>query len=123
MKTIFLDIDGTIFHQSDRCADMYNTQPTLIKGSAKKCWEWHLKGYNIILTTGRPEPARGRTEAALAHHNITYDQLVMGLGPGPRVLINNVNEVGTIDGVCEMMGLTASAIEVETNEGISDLNI
>ena len=114
MKTIFLDIDGTIFAQSDRCADLHNTQPILLKGSAKKCWEWHLKGYRIILTTGRPTTTRHDCELALAHHNIIYDQLIMDLGPFPRYLVNNKGHDNENK---------ASAINVDTNKGIGHVEL
>jgi len=119
MKTIFLDIDGTIFYQSDRCDEVYRTQPGLIKGSAKKCWQWHQKGYNIILTTGRPESSRKWCEQALAHHNIVYDQLIMSLKPWPRYLINN-DRWRPSD---QRDDLTAFANTIPTNHGISDLDI
>jgi len=46
---------------------------------------------------------------------IVYDQLVMGLGGGPRVLINDLKPKGDDP--------TAIAVNLERNKGIKDLEI
>lgn len=113
-KTIFLDIDGTIFQQTDRASELRNSTPVLLKGSAKKCWSWHLKGYKVILTTGRPGTTRKWCEEQLAYHNIVYDQLIMDLAPYPRYLVNNLGSDEEDK---------AFAINVETNQGIGEVDI
>jgi len=121
MKTIFLDIDGTIFHQDEdqtdvtQWVDFMHTEFTkVLKGSATKCLEWHMKGYCIVLTTGRPSTMRESCIRQLAQHNIIYDQLIMDLGPAPRYLINNKGHEGE---------LKAMGINLETNQGIGGINL
>ena len=52
-KTIFCDIDGTIFHY--RKFETYTTsEPTPIVDVIEKLKEWYNNGEHIILTTARP---------------------------------------------------------------------
>ena len=44
----------------------------------------------IILTTGRKEGMRRITEQQLENAGIVYDRLIMGIGGGIRVLINDL---------------------------------
>ena len=55
-----------------------------------KILEWNKKGYTIILTTGRRESNRELTIKQLQEAGIFYDQLIMGVGRGPRVVINDL---------------------------------
>jgi len=109
MKTIICDIDGTLVYHSDSTSDMI-----LLSGTIDKLIEWQKLGYNLILTTGRRESMRKVTEEQLATVGITYDQLVMGLGPGGRYLINDRKTGGMI---------TAVAINLKRDEGISKVEI
>ena len=61
----------------------------LLKGTVEKLNEWDSKGYNIILVTGRKESMRKQTIEQLSDAGIIYDQLIMGIGGGSRVLIND----------------------------------
>ena len=89
--TIFSDIDGTIWkHESDIRHSMKGTQ-RLLPGVFSSFLEWHRQGFKIILTTGRPEALRKDTERQLTELGVFYDQLVMGCGPGPRVMINDID--------------------------------
>ena len=88
--TVFSDIDGTIWkHEYDVRHSMNGTQ-RLLPGVFDKFLEWHRQGFKIILTTGRPEALREETERQLRELGIFYNQLVMDCGPGPRVLINDM---------------------------------
>ena len=75
----------------------------------------YKKGYNIILTTGRKESLRQVTEKQLSDVGIFYDQLVMGLGGGVRVLINDLKEDSDM--------ITAVAICVDRDKGISKIEL
>ena len=86
----------------------------LLEGTIEKLMEWDVKGYNIILTTGRRESMRAVTEKQLSEIGIFYDQLIMGIGGGPRVLINDNKPNGEA---------YASAINIERNKGIKDIQI
>ena len=80
----------------------------------EKLTEWDLKGYRIILTTGRKESLRMATENQLNDLGIFYDILIMGIGGGDRILINDKKSDGRI---------TAFAICPDRNTGIKDVNI
>jgi len=109
MTTIICDIDGVLVYHSDNSLDM---KP--IPGTLRKLVEWQKKGYNLILITGRRESMRKVTEEQLAGDHITYDQLIMGVGPGKRYLINDMKPDDL---------QSAFAIELKRDEGISKVEI
>jgi beta-phosphoglucomutase-like phosphatase (HAD superfamily) len=113
-KTIICDIDGTLCIHQPPTKNTISSQLTLLPGTIDKLCEWDSKGYNIILTTGRRESMRKSTEQQLADVGIFYDQLVMGIGGGVRVLINDNKPNGD---------LAATCINLKRNEGIGNLNI
>ena len=112
-KTIICDIDGTLVKHE---APTSNTSPSKnlepLSGTIEKLIEWDIKGYNIILITGRRESMREATEKQLAEVGIFYDQLIMGIGGGDRILINDNKPDGRE---------TAFAINLERNKGIDDI--
>jgi hypothetical protein len=55
---------------------------------------------------------RAATEKQLAELGIFYDQLIMGMGGGPRIVINDNKPSGQE---------TAFAINLERNKGINDI--
>lgn len=114
-KTIFLDIDGTIIHHCENMVEQITGTHKLLDNAIEKLMEWERKGYNIILTTGRKESYRARTEAMLDKLGVPYDQMVMGIGGGVRVLVNDRKLDNTND--------TAIAINLERNEGIGKIEI
>ena len=114
-KTIFLDIDGTIFkHYGNVIAQLKNPVDVL-DGVKEKLIEWDHKNYNIILTTGRRESSRSETQKQLEEAGIFYDQLIMGLGGGERVVINDFKPNSTEP--------TASAICLTRNAGLKEVEI
>ena len=115
-KTIFCDIDGPLIkheppHMS--CQDDYS--PQLLEGTLEKIKEWDQKGYRIILTTGRRESSRKRTEKHLNSLGIIYDYLIMGIGGGDRIVINDRKPDSERD--------TCYAINLTRNVGIKDVDI
>ena len=112
--TIFCDIDGTIWEHVVDPAECMNEYPTLLPGARERFLEWHRRGFKIILTTGRPEFLRSITIETLQYHGIFFDQLVMGCGPGPRVLVNDTEE---------MTHPKACAINVDRNMGLLGVHI
>jgi len=96
-KTIFCDIDGTLIKH---CSPIETSKPDfkaeILPGVLEKIKEWNLKNYKLILTTGRRESQRGITEKQLMELGITYDILIMGIGRGSRVIINDKKLDGTI---------------------------
>jgi hypothetical protein len=115
-KTIFCDIDGTLVrHHRPTTVALAGHEMELLPGTHKKLLEWDKKAYRIILTTGRKESLRSVTESQLAEAGIIYDQLLMGIGGGVRVLINDRKPDGTFD--------TALAINLVRDQGIGGLDI
>ena len=88
---------------------------TLLPGTIKKLEEWDMKGYTVVLTTGRKESCRKVLEKQLAEAGIMYDYLLMGLGGGVRVLINDTKPYGDFD--------TAVSINLDRDEGIGELDV
>jgi ribonucleotide monophosphatase NagD (HAD superfamily) len=114
-KTLIVDIDGTLIWHSGNLHDQIFNPPKVLPGVREKFDEWDRKGCRIILLTGRKESMRQITEAQLASCGIFYDQLVMGVGGGVRVLINDLKANSTTP--------TAVAINVERNQGLEDVTI
>lgn len=114
-KTIILDIDGTLVeHSPPNIAQQPTHKMKLLDGTIDKLIEWDRLGYNIILLTGRRESLRAETERQLNEVGIFYDQLVMGVGGGCRILINDKKPTGEV---------TAISYNPERNEGIKNINI
>jgi hypothetical protein len=115
-KTIFSDIDGTLVkHVSPFDSSRPGHTMELLPGTLEKLQEWDMKGYCIILTTGRKESCRKETEIQLSKAGIMYDKLLMGLGGGQRVLINDTKPYGDFD--------TATGINLDRDQGISNIEI
>jgi len=114
-KTIFCDIDGTLIkHSGCSSKQIMNNNCELINNTLTVIDTWDKLGYKIILTTGRKEGMRKKTEEMLTNFGITYDLLIMGLGGGDRILINDKKENGVEN--------TAYAINVVRNKGIKNYN-
>ena len=115
LENIICDIDGTLVaHNKPSDAAKKSTELVLLEGTIDKLNEWERNGYNIILLTGRKESMRQVTENQLSQVGIYYDQLIMGVGGGPRYLVNDYKPDGTE---------SAFAINVERNKGIKNINI
>ncbi|MBT5638141.1 MAG: HAD hydrolase family protein [Candidatus Peribacter sp.] len=111
-KTIFCDIDGTIFKY--RKFETYeSTSPELTPGSLEKLQEIKEAGHMIVLTTARPENLRDHTIKELWGTSVPYDRLIMGLERGPRYLINDMDP--------GKPGLRATAFNLSRDEGMSDI--
>ena len=114
-KTIFCDVDGTLIHHYGDLMLQISNKAKLLPGVLEKFNEWDKKGYNLILTTGRRESMRELTERQLKECGLFWDQLIMGVGGGHRVIINDLKSGGTEP--------TAIAVNVERNVGMSHLEI
>jgi uncharacterized HAD superfamily protein len=118
-KTIFCDIDGTLCeypYTNTKNGDYdFDSVMTPLPGTLKKLWEWDKLGHMIILTTGRKEGLRKSTEKQLRKAGILYDKLLMGIGGGARVLINDLKP--------DRDGDTAIAINLKRDKGVEDVKI
>ena len=113
-KTIFCDIDGTLTHHVHRFSDLLDTEPILLPGVREKFNQWDSQGHKIILCTARKESARKMTEHQLKSLGLCWDQLIMGVTSGERVLINdklNINHPNR-----------ANSVNVITNDGFKNTN-
>ena len=114
-KTIFCDIDGTLLKHHGSITKQIFNEPVLLNGVLAEMEKWDRKCYNIILVTGRRESHRKKTEEQLAKAGIVYDQLIMGLGGGQRILINDLKPQEDTP--------TAVAINTKRNVGIEGFNL
>lgn len=113
-KTIFCDIDGTILFHRENLYEIMNREPRILPGVIDKFLEWREKDYYIVLTTARPEGCRSITQEHLDRYGIFYDQLIMGLPVGPRVIINDKKPDGMI---------TTGMVCVDRNVGIENVEV
>lgn len=114
-KTLFIDIDGCLLKHRGNESNTILKETELLPGVLEKLNEWDAKEYYFILTTGRKESLRKKTEKELLKFGIFYDQLVMGLPRGERVIINDKKPDNDM--------ITASAIQLIRNEGFKNINI
>lgn len=114
-KTIICDIDGTLLEHHGDCYQQVSRSPVLLDGTVEKLIEWDRQGHNIILITGRRESMREKTVQQLQESGIFYDQLIMGIGGGCRVLINDL-KIGDPKP-------TAKAVNLKRNKGIKDVKV
>ncbi len=118
IKTILCDIDGTLMFHHGNIKDLMKEEPVVLDGTLEKIDEWNAKGYNIILVTGRKESLRSITVNQLEKCGIIYDQLIMGLGGGQRVLINDLKPNPE-----NPNNPTAVSFNVVRNEGIKNIEV
>lgn len=88
-KTVICDMDGVIFKHSGNICSQHLDTLELLPGAHEKFKQWDIEGCNIILMTGRRESVRKETEKQLSNAGIFYDKLIMGVGGGVRVLVND----------------------------------
>ena len=113
-KTIICDIDGVLLeHRNQGLSSQLGAKA--LSGTVEMVNNWDAKGYNIILITGRRESLRKKTEEQLLFHSIFYDQLIMGVGGGDRIVVNDRKPNSDRD--------TAYAINLYRNEGIQDVEL
>lgn len=115
LKTLFIDIDGTLLHHHGHPGEQTLRPTIILPGVIKKLAEWESKGYRFILVTGRKESEREATEKQLAKAGIQYDQLIMGINRGDRVIINDMKPNSDYP--------TAVAINLVRNKGIEDIEL
>jgi len=113
-KTIICDLDGTIFKHCHRYSYLKDIEHELNPGVIDKFNSWDSTGFKIILMTGRKESGRKLTEEALEKLGIPYDVLLMGVGNGPRVLINDKLSKHSHD--------RSIAVNVVTDEGFETID-
>ena len=112
--TIFCDLDGTIIKHED--VPSYDHPLEILGNSAEKLRKWRNEGYTIVFSSARKSEDEQKLINSLKEANIEYDQLIMGLPPGPRYLINDRKPSAILTPL-------SVAFEVERNKGIDHLEI
>ena len=111
-RTIICDIDGTlIYHIGKDFAQ--NKYPELLRLAKQNINEWNKRDDCIILITGRKESDRVATERQLSGLGVSYDVLIMGVGRGQRILINDLKP--------NSVKRTAVAYNLERNLGFENI--
>ena len=89
-KTLFLDIDGVLLSNTSDKIPPLNGTGSPLKENLKFILElWQAGRTTIILTTGRRNSERKNTIKELNKNHIPYDQLIMNLPHGQRIVIND----------------------------------
>jgi len=112
--TIFCDLDGTVIVHEDSPEDSHGIK--VLDGAVKKIRDWKDEGYYIVLSTARNGLNREYLVNELIRNNIVYDELIMDLSSGPRIVVNDRKP-------SEFLRPSASAFEVKRNQGIMDLDV
>jgi hydroxymethylpyrimidine pyrophosphatase-like HAD family hydrolase len=114
--TLFIDIDGTIFRHQGNATNAFSQPEVVLNGVLEKFNEWSGKGYCIILTTARKESMRAATEAQLLRAGLFWDHLIMGVGMGRRIVLNDKKVVN------DKPFNTAIGINLVRNEGLENVD-
>lgn len=116
-KTIFCDLDGTLTKHPGDISKLQDPNYKLkwLPGAKQFLLDCDKKGYNIIITTGRKESAKEATIKQMQKVGVVYDKLLMGIGGGDRIVINDKKKNNNRD--------TAYAINLERNKGLKNVNI
>ena len=104
-KTWIIDYDGTIVEHNSH---LYYGEDRLLERS-KEFLESIPDDDFVIIVTARTEEHRRMTEDFLRRNSIRYNELIFGLPPGERILINDIKPSGL---------RTAYSINVKRDEGI-----
>lgn len=112
--TIFCDIDGVLLKHKPH-STCISKENKILKG-AEKLDEFKKSGHKVILTTARNNKFRKCTIKMLSELNINYDELVMSLPAGPRILINDHKP-------SKIFSSQSNAIELTRNEGLGSVEI
>jgi hypothetical protein len=89
-KTVFADIDGLlVIHNGEGASRQWLLPHKLVDGAREFLDALEREGVYIVLVTARKECVREDTVQQLRWMGLIYDQLVMGLGSGPRYLLND----------------------------------
>jgi len=114
-STFFVDIDGTLIkYRKFQDIDTAKVEP--IQDVINLINKSYDEGCHIVITTARPEDYRNFTIKELNDIGLKYHQIVMGLGRGTRILINDKDpDKPSLD--------RAVGINLIRNEGLSNINM
>jgi hypothetical protein len=87
-STYLIDVDGTIFKKTGSTNDWFNP-PELLPGVKDFFQRIEKESAHIVLITARKKSCRANLENQLDLYELFYDQLIMGVTNGKRVMIND----------------------------------
>jgi NDP-sugar pyrophosphorylase family protein len=93
-NTYFFDLDGTILMHSHKYSNLKN-ENALCPGVKAALDEIDSRGDKIILCSARKESARELTVKVLEELMVPYDQLVLNVGQGCRIIVNDKLELSS----------------------------
>ena len=109
-KTWFIDLDGTVLVHNPGLAE-----PDRLLPGVKEFWAKAIRLEDrVILVTARDPQFETATRVFLAMQELRFDQLIMGLPTGERIVINDKKPSGLH---------TAIAINVLRNGGLDGVEI
>ena len=89
-ETHIIDIDGCIFEKIHKTAsDQWVATPPVVEGFIEWLDAREKEGACIILMTARRESCRPELESMLAAAGVYYDELIMGITNGARIIHND----------------------------------
>ena len=86
--TFFVDIDGTLVKYR-KFAELENSGLEPIQDVIDTINNYYEQGTHIVITSARPDSYELFTKQELETIGIKYHQLILGLGRGTRVVIND----------------------------------
>lgn len=113
-NTYFIDLDGTIFKHAHKYSDL-QTSDILLPGVKETLNTIDSRGDTIILVSARKESSRKLTEEILQKHMVPYDQLILGVAQGVRIVVNDI--------LNDFSPERAKAVNVITDKGWNDSDL
>ena len=107
-RTIFCDIDGTIFKYR-KFETLKTTKPELTPGALEKL-EVEERWLYDYFHNGTTRGDRNHTVKELLLNDIPWDKLIMGIERGPRYLINDMDPANP--------SIRAIAYSIERDKGL-----
>ena len=86
--TFFVDIDGTLVKYR-KFAELENSVLEPIQDVIDTINNYYEQGAHIVITSARPDSYELFTKQELETIGVKYHQLILGLGRGTRVVIND----------------------------------
>lgn len=88
--TVFLDLDGLLLvYRNVGASEQWYEQPEVVPGAKELLDELEKMCCCVVLVTARKKCCREVLKQMLAAKALHYDQLVMGVTSGMRVIVND----------------------------------
>lgn len=113
--TLFVDIDGTLVKYR-KFSELSESVLTPIQDVIDYVNGHHDNGSVVVITTARPESYRLFTKQELDKIGVRYNQLIMEMGRGTRVILNDIDPENP-----ELP--RAIGINLERDGGLKDITI